>query len=48
MMTADSLHVSRGTKLRRALALPVYAVALTLSYLSEALGKLAAIIAQDL
>jgi hypothetical protein len=33
--------------LRRALALPIYAVALILSFLSDALGSLAAVIAGD-
>jgi hypothetical protein len=47
MIPVDRKHVSWRLKLRRWLALPVYAVALTFSYVSEALGNLAAIIAQD-
>jgi hypothetical protein len=34
-------------KLRRAFALPFYAVALSLSYLSDALASIAAAIAKD-
>jgi hypothetical protein len=34
-------------RLRRAIALPIYAVALVFSYLSDALTKLAASIAND-
>ena len=47
MMTYDSLHEPRRLRLRRGLALPLYALALVLSYLSDALGNLAAVIAQD-
>lgn len=47
-MTAyDCLPEARGLKLRRGLALPFYALALILSYLSDALGGLAAVIARD-
>jgi len=47
MITCDSPHEPRGLKLRRGLALPLYVLALALSYLSDALGSLAAQIAQD-
>jgi hypothetical protein len=47
MTTYDSPAVPRGLRLRRGLALPVYAIALILSYLSDALGNLAAAIAKD-
>lgn len=47
MTTYDSFHDPRRLKLRRALALPFYALALALSFISDALGKLAAAIAQD-
>lgn len=47
MTTHDGLPMGRRLKLRRGLALPVYALALVLSYLSDALGNLAAVIAKD-
>jgi hypothetical protein len=47
MTTYDSFQEPRRLKLRRGLALPFYALALALSFLSGALGNLAAIIAQD-
>jgi hypothetical protein len=47
MTTYDSFHEPRRLKLRRGLALPFYALALVLSFVSEALGYLGARIAQD-
>jgi hypothetical protein len=47
MVTYDDSSTSLLLKLRRAIALPIYAVALVFSYLSEALTKLAASIAND-
>lgn len=47
MTTYVSLKEPRGLRLRRGLALPLYALALALSFLSEALGNLAALIARD-
>lgn len=47
MTTTDIADAPRSLKLRRGIALPLYAVALMLSYLSEAIGKIAAAIAQD-
>jgi hypothetical protein len=44
-MTDETVPV--WLRLRRALALPVYAVALILSFVSDALGRLAASIAAD-
>ena len=46
-MTIDIADAPRSLKLRRNVALPLYAVALLLSYLSDAIGKIAAAIAQD-
>jgi hypothetical protein len=46
-MTYDDSSTPFLLKLRRAIALPIYAVALIFSYLSEALSKLAASIAND-
>jgi hypothetical protein len=46
-MTDDLKTVPAWPRLRRALALPIYAVALILSYLGDALGCLAAKIAGD-
>jgi hypothetical protein len=47
MVTYDNSRTSISLKLRRAIALPIYAVALIFSYLSEALTKLATSIAND-
>ena len=43
----DSARVPNGFKARRLLALPLYAVALILSFLSDGLANLAAVIAGD-
>jgi hypothetical protein len=43
----DAQIVSASLWLRRALALPVYSIALILSYVSDLLGNLAAWIAGD-
>ena len=40
-------RVPTSLKLRRALALPIYAIALALSFLTEGLAKLAAMLADD-
>jgi hypothetical protein len=40
-------RVPASLKLRRALALPIYAIALALSFLSDGLAKLAAMLADD-
>jgi len=40
-------RVSRVLKLRRAVSLPIYVLALILSFLSDGLSNLAAVIAQD-
>jgi hypothetical protein len=45
-MMAD-VEIPIWLRLRRAVALPLYAIALALSYLSDALGHLAAWIAGD-
>lgn len=45
-MTAIN-DASYSLKLRRCAATPIYAIALALSYLSDAIGKLAAMIAGD-
>jgi hypothetical protein len=37
----------RALKIRQNLALPFYAIALVLNYLSDAIAKIAAVIAQD-
>ena len=38
---------SRLLVVRRSVAVPLYAIALALSYLSDAIGKVAAVIARD-
>ena len=43
----DNFRVSPLLKVRRALALPIYALALILSFVSEGLGDVAAYIARD-
>jgi hypothetical protein len=40
-------HVPMSLRLRRALALPIYAIALALSFLTEGLSRLAAMLADD-
>jgi hypothetical protein len=40
-------RVPVSLRLRRALALPIYAIALTLSFLSDGLANLAAMVADD-
>ena len=40
-------RVPISLKLRRALALPIYAIALALSFLTDGLAKLAAMLADD-
>jgi hypothetical protein len=47
MMVEQQEHVSAVLRARRALALPIYTIALILSFLSDALGSLAAWIAGD-
>jgi hypothetical protein len=47
MMTADTVDSPCSLKLRRSVATPFYVLALILSYLSDAIGKFAAIIAGD-
>jgi hypothetical protein len=47
MMVEQQPNVSVFRRLRRATALPLYAGALSLDYLSSALGRLAAWIAGD-
>jgi hypothetical protein len=47
IMTDDRFYESITLRLRRGVALPIYAVALILSYLSDALGDLGAAIAKD-
>jgi hypothetical protein len=46
-MAMTDLDVSPWLRLRRALALPIYAVALIMSFASDLLGNLAATIAGD-
>jgi hypothetical protein len=43
----DSAREPRGLKVRRSLALPLYVLALILSFLSDGLANLAALIAGD-
>jgi hypothetical protein len=43
----DSVRVANKLKVRRALALPLYGIALVLSYLSDGIANLAAWIADD-
>ena len=47
MMTTDTARGSYALKLRRGIATPFYAIALILSYLSDAIASLAAAIACD-
>ena len=47
MTTADTVDPPCSIKLRRSVATPFYVLALILSYLSDAIGKFAAIIAGD-
>jgi hypothetical protein len=47
MTITHTEQVPRSLKLRRGIALPLYATALILSYLSDAIGKLAARVAGD-
>ena len=47
MTTLDTLDVSPSLKLCRVVATPIYVLALITSYLSDALGRLAAKIARD-
>jgi len=47
MMTTDTARESCALKLRRGVATPLYAIALILSYLSDAIANLAAAIARD-
>jgi hypothetical protein len=46
-MVLDHRRVSVTGKLRRAVAWPLYLLALILSYLSDAIGEFAALIAGD-
>lgn len=43
----DNVRVPTHLKVRRALALPIYALSLILSFVSDALGDVAALIARD-
>jgi hypothetical protein len=47
MSTINQLNASYTLKLRRSAATPIYAIALALSFLTDAIGKLAAVIARD-
>jgi hypothetical protein len=46
-LTECDHRVPKGLKLRRALALPLYAVALVLSFISDGIANLAAALAND-
>jgi hypothetical protein len=45
--SATTFTIERALRIRQNLALPLYAVALMLSYVSDAIAKLAAVIARD-
>jgi hypothetical protein len=47
MMVEQQERVSAALRVRRVLALPLYTIALALSFLSDALGSLAAWVAGD-
>ena len=46
-MSTHETTRQRALRIRQSLAMPFYATALALSYLSDGLGKLAAVIAGD-